>query len=188
MDRCSHSLPRATGTREPWPVKRHLRIVAAVLLGAVAACSPPKEQTLSQASAAFSATDTAGHTVELASLRGSVVLLNAWATWCKPCRQEIPHLSELQSREGARGLRVVGVSVDPAADRESVLAAAPRLGIRYTLWLDPDVRVAALMQTTAVPASVLIDRKGAARWRHMGVLREDTPGFAQALAAALEER
>ena len=162
--------------------------LAVCLLGAAAACSPPEEQTPPSASSALSATDTAGTPVDLASLRGSVVLLNAWATWCKPCRQEIPYLSELQSREGARGLRVVGVSVDTAADREAVLASAPRLGIRYTLWLDPDARVAALMQTTAVPASVLIDRSGAVRWRHAGVLRQDTPGFAQALAQALEAR
>lgn len=162
--------------------------LAVCLLGAAAACSPPDEQTPLSDPPAFSAIDAAGTPVDLASLRGSVVLLNAWATWCKPCRQEIPYLSELQSREGARGLRVVGVSVDTAADREAVLASAPRLGIRYTLWLDPHARVAALMQTTAVPASVLIGRNGAVRWRHMGVLREDTPGFAQALARALEER
>ena len=161
--------------------------LAVCQLGAAAACSPPEEQTPPSASSAFSATDTAGTPVDLASLRGNVVLLNAWATWCKPCRQEIPYLSELQSREGARGLRVVGVSVDTAADREAVLASAPRLGIRYTLWLDPDARVAALMQTTAVPASVLIDRSGAVRWRHAGMLRQDTQGFAQALARALEE-
>jgi thiol-disulfide isomerase/thioredoxin len=162
--------------------------LAVCLLAAAAACSPPVEQTPLSDPPAFSAIDAAGTPVDLASLRGSVVLLNAWATWCKPCRQEIPYLSELQSREGARGLRVVGVSVDTAADREAVLASAPRLGIRYTLWLDPHARVAALMQTTAVPASVLIGRNGAVRWRHMGVLREDTPGFAQALARALEER
>lgn len=168
-------------------MRRHLWL-AAWLLGATAACSPPGEQTPPRQLAEFSATDTTGSAVDLDSLRGRVVLLNAWATWCKPCRQEIPYLSELQSREGARGLRVVGVSVDTAADREAVLASAPRLGIRYTLWLDPDTRVAALMQTTAVPASVLIDRSGAVRWRHAGVLRQDTPGFAQALAQALEAR
>lgn len=71
--------------------------------------------------------------------------------------QEIPFLSELQSREASRGLRVVGVDVDEAADREGVLAAEQRLGIRYTVWLDPDASVKTLKGTSAVPASVLIE-------------------------------
>jgi thiol-disulfide isomerase/thioredoxin len=160
---------------------RALLLLAALSSTAQAAGNPSHGEV-----PAFSATDVTGRSVDLATLRGSVVLLNAWATWCKPCRQEIPYLSALQSREAARGLRVVGVSVDAAADRDAVLAAAPRLGIRYTLWLDPEERVAALTDTTAVPATVLLSRDGAVRWRHMGVLREDTPGFAEALGQALE--
>lgn len=159
--------------------------LAALLLGFVTGCSPREEAPVEQAVSAFEATDTVGRTVDLAVLRGNVVLLNAWAIWCKPCREEIPFLSQLQSREASRGLRVVGVNVDEASDREGVLAAEQRLGIRYTVWLDPDARVQTLMGTSAVPASVLIDRSGRMLWRHVGVLRKDTPGFAEALETAL---
>ncbi len=159
--------------------------LAALLLGFAVGCSPREEAPLERAAGAFEATDTVGRTVDLALLRGNVVLLNAWATWCKPCREEIPFLSDLQSREASRGLRVVGVNVDEASDREGVLAAEQRLGIRYTVWLDPDASVQTLMGTTAVPATVLLDRSGRVLWRHVGVLREDTPGFTDALASAL---
>lgn len=166
---------------------RHLLLPGFLLLAALCSFAlaeaprPPRELP------AFSATDTLGNPVDLTALRGSVVLLNAWATWCTPCRREIPFLSALQSREAARGLQVVGVSVDEAADREAVLAAVPQLGIRYPVWLDPAGRVSELVHTTAVPASVLIDRDGTVRWRHVGLLRQQTPGFAEALAAALDQ-
>ncbi len=156
-----------------------------MLLGAGTACSPPPDEAIKPDTPAFSATDTTGHSVTLSSLRGSVVLLNVWATWCTPCRQEIPFLSRLQAEEGARGLRVIGVSIDEAADRAEVLVAAPRLGIRYEIWFDPAERVASVMDISAVPVSALIDRSGIVTWRHAGVLRKDTPGFAQALDAAL---
>ena len=161
---------------------RRLMCLTPFLAAALSACAPSTDEV------SFDATDTAGQSVDLASLRGEVVLLNAWATWCKPCRQEIPFLATLQQRERANGLRVVGVSIDAADDRERVIEAAPQLGIAYDIWLDPEDRIATLTGTTAVPASVLIDREGRLRWRHVGVVREETPGFAEALRGALEER
>lgn len=187
MDGRNHTFARASCPRESRPVMSRLWL-AGLLLAAVAACSPAPDEPAPRHIAAFTAKDTDGQPADLASLRGKVVLLNAWATWCKPCRQEIPFLSALQSREGARGLTVVGVSVDAAADREAVLAAVPRLGLRYTVWLDPEARIESLAGTNAVPASVLIDREGVVRWRHVGVVREGTPGLAEALEGALALR
>jgi len=157
----------------------------ASLLFALTACSPPANESASTDRPAFAATDEHGRPVDLSALRGQVVLLNAWATWCKPCRQEKPYLSALQVRERERGLRVIGVSIDELDDRAQVLEAGPRLGISYDIWLDPQDRIAALTGTTVVPASVLIDREGAIVWRHTGVLREDTPGFVEALEAVI---
>ena len=165
-------------------MKRRLGL-ALLLLAATLGCSPGGEDKVAAPAVVFDAVDMAGRPVALAALRGNTVLLNSWATWCKPCREEIPFLAELQSRDGARGLRVVGVNVDAAADHAEVPVAVQRLGINYTVWLDPDARVEALMGTNAVPASVLIDRGGRIVWRHVGILRQDTPGFAEALAAAL---
>lgn len=153
-----------------------------ILLGALSACAPSADEV------SFTATDTQGQHVGLAGLSGEVVLLNAWATWCKPCRQEIPFLAQLQERERTNGLRVVGVSIDAAEDRQRVIEAGPQLGIAYDVWLDPEDRIAGLTGTTAVPASVLIDRKGRLRWRHVGVLRGDTPGFEQILGELLTDR
>jgi len=134
---------------------------------------------------AYTAQSLDGAPVTLDSLRGRVVLLNVWATWCPSCRDEIPFLARLHSAEAARGLQVVGISIDEATDRQQVVDALPALGINYAVWLDPEDRIGRLHRANGLPASVLIDREGVVRWRHAGVLRASTPGFRAALEAAL---
>jgi cytochrome c biogenesis protein CcmG, thiol:disulfide interchange protein DsbE len=136
----------------------------------------------------YEAVSVDGAAVTLASLRGNAVLLNVWATWCGPCREEIPFLASLQRREAAHGLHVVGVSVDAAADHAKVVESAGVLGLTYDLWLDPEERIAGVLRYSGLPASMLLDRNGAVVWKHVGVLRETTPGFADALGRALSGR
>jgi thiol-disulfide isomerase/thioredoxin len=134
---------------------------------------------------AYEAESLQGGAVTLESLRGRVVLLNVWATWCPSCRDEIPFLAKLHSTESARGLAVVGISIDDASDRQQVVNALPALGINYPVWLDPEDRIGRLHRSKGLPASVLIDRAGVVRWRHEGILRASTPGFREALSASL---
>lgn len=114
------------------------------------------------------ARDLQGRPVELEKLRGQVVLLNVWATWCGPCREEMPSMQRLHQRLGGRGLRVVAVSVDgaSAAERlagppEKVVAAFVRdFGLTFPIWLDPAGEVQRSYRTTGVPESFVIDRDG----------------------------
>lgn len=163
--------------------------LAAVLVGALAlaACSDDRRggrAAVGEPAPAYEAVRLSGEPVTLASLRGRPVLLNVWATWCGPCREEIPYLGQLHAAEPE--LEVVGVSIDTAADREKVNALVDALGIDYTVWLDPDERIGAVFRTNGVPSSMLIDRDGALRWRHVGVLRATAPGFQRALDDVLE--
>ena len=116
----------------------------------------------------FAARDMQGRPVSLEDLRGEVVLLNIWATWCGPCREEMPSIQRLHDRLGPRGLKVVAVSVDGASateraagdPRELVASFARDMGLDFTLWLDPTGRVQRTYRTTGVPESFLIDRDG----------------------------
>ena len=131
----------------------------------------------------YDATSIDGAPVSLADLRGRVVLLNIWATWCKPCRQEMPALDTLHRRHAAAGFEVVGVSIDEPGARDRLAPFAQELGASYTLWHDPADRVSSTFLAVGVPASYLIDRDGTLRWRHVGPVTADDP----ALTAALEE-
>ncbi len=117
---------------------------------------------------AFAARDMQGRPVALEELRGEVVLLNVWATWCGPCREEMPSLQRLHRRLGGEGLRIVAVSVDAepgalaAGGRAGgdVAGFARELGLTFTLWRDSSGEIQRIYRTTGVPETFVIDRDG----------------------------
>ena len=124
---------------------------------------------------AFAAPDLAGDTVSLASLEGEAVLLNIWATWCPPCREEMPELQALAREYGPRGLRVIGVSIDMRGAEDAIRGFLEDHGIGFTILHDPDERVTRAFRAAGVPETYLIDREGrlAARW--IGKLKPGAP-------------
>lgn len=144
--------------------------------------------TLGSPAPAYGAVSLAGDSVSLERLRGRPVLLNVWATWCHPCRAEIPDLQRLHERHAGEGLEVVGVSVDNRSDRGEVERFAEELSMTYPVWLDPEERVSRTFRIVGVPSTFLIDREGILRYRHLGPLRADDPQLTAALEAALGAR
>ena len=131
----------------------------------------------------YAATSLVGDSVSLAALHGKVVLLNVWATWCHPCRDEIPELQAIHERYAARGLELVGISVDTESADDAIHAFMRDFRMTYPVWRDPAERVSAQFHIVGVPATFLIDRDGVLRWRKTGPIQ---PGDAT-LARALEE-
>ncbi len=134
---------------------------------------------------AYTAQQMNGTPVSLADHKGEVVLLNVWATWCKPCRQEIPALDSLQREFGARGFRVAGVSIDVITDTIAIAGFARELGASSTLWLDADDKVSSTFRAIGVPSTYLIERDGVLRWRHMGPVKATDPTLRAVLDSAL---
>jgi cytochrome c-type biogenesis protein len=135
----------------------------------------------------YAAVTLDGDTVSLEGRRGRVVLLNIWATWCHPCREEIPVLQRLHEAHASRGFEVVGVSVDAAGEEGKIRAFAGEFGMTYPIWHDPDERVSTLFLAPGVPATYLVGRDGTLRWRHVGPVKEGDPGLRAALGGALGE-
>jgi thiol-disulfide isomerase/thioredoxin len=121
----------------------------------------------------------------LETLRGRPVLLNVWATWCHPCRDEIPELQRLYERYRGRGLELVGVSVDAAGDNEAVREFMRRYGMTYPVWRDPGERVSAAFLVVGVPATFLIDRGGVLRWKKTGPIALEDSTLTAAIERAL---
>lgn len=131
---------------------------------------------------AYGARSLAGEPVTLAGERGKVVLLNVWATWCHPCRAEIPELRSIHETYKPRGFELIGVSVDAEGADDDIRQFMKEFGMAYPIWRDPDERVSAQFLVIGVPATFLIDRNGILRWRKTGpVARGDT-----SLSAAIE--
>ena len=133
----------------------------------------------------YGALTLAGDSIHLADLRDEVVLLNIWATWCPPCREEIPALQALHEEHSDEGLHIVGVSVDAAHDRENVRAFAGEYGVTYSVWRDPADLIRTRFLVTGVPTTLLIGRDGTILWRHIGPVTTDDPALNQAIDSAL---
>ena len=124
-----------------------------------------------------------GTQVSLDALRGRVVLLNFWATWCKPCEDEMPAMARLHGALQALGLELLAVSVDPG--RDEVVRFQERLGLPFPILLDPEKRVARMYQTFRFPETFLIDREGMVVERYIGPKDWDAPAYVERLQRLL---
>jgi cytochrome c biogenesis protein CcmG, thiol:disulfide interchange protein DsbE len=134
-----------------------------------AATTAPPGTDLGATMPEYSAMWLDGSKFELASKRDKVVLLNVWATWCGPCRYEIPELQALHTKYASKGLEVIGVSVDESGV-EAVKQFVEENKMTYPIALDPEGKLATLLQTSVLPTSVLIDRKGRILWKKYEVI------------------
>ena len=146
-------------------MKRPLLLAAFLFV----ACSEPRPfGRVGENAPAYAARTIAGDSIRLSDLHGRAVLLNVWATWCIPCRKELPELQTLHTRYAQQGLQVVGVSVDEGSDDGAVRDFAKEFGITYTIARDPATLIYNAFAIPGVPATFLIDRNGKVAWRILG--------------------
>jgi peroxiredoxin len=163
--------------------------VAVAALAAILLVTPPgsraAEPPLATGRAVpFKLKSVTGQSLELSRLlEQGPVLLDFWATWCKPCAVSLPELEGVHRRHAARGLTVIGVSVDGPRNYSKVRPFATRYGLTYPIALDEDGRLQQQYQVSAVPTSVLIGPDG--RIVHFG--QGFKPGDTERLEAEVEK-
>jgi thiol-disulfide isomerase/thioredoxin len=135
------------------------------------------------AAPAWKLQDLDGKVVTSEQLKGKVVVFDFWATWCPPCRAEIPDYIAMQNKYGKDGLVIVGASLDQAGP-EVVKAFAGKTGVNYTMLMADESVVGAFGGVNAIPTTFLIDRDGQVRYRKEG-LEED---FEKKVAAVVAEK
>jgi len=114
----------------------------------------------------FTLKSNSGTNLKLSELRGEVVLINFWASWCGPCRQEMPVLSELQNKYKDLGFTVLGVNVEEdSAPARKLLRELP---VSFPVLFDTSNTVSRAYNVVAMPSTVLVDRDGNVRYRHNG--------------------
>jgi peroxiredoxin len=114
----------------------------------------------------FALKSDSGRNVRLSELRGQVVLINFWASWCNPCRQELPLLNKIYAQYRAAGFTLLAVNVDD--NRKDAEAMLKRLGLRFPTLFDGNKNVAKLYGVDTMPATLVIDRDGRVRYLHRG--------------------
>ena len=153
------------------------------------ASSPPPKQAVVAAGEIgshlpeFSAKDLQGREISSADLRGKVVLVDFWATWCQPCKKEMPGYQKLLDRYGSRGFTVIGFKFDTMMDMEDPVQFAKKIGARYPLAVAPDDLKQKFGGIEGLPTTMLYDRQGILRKRVIGF--EYTDAFESALKPLL---
>ncbi len=144
-----------------------VRMVAAALMAAVVAGSASTKPAPN-----FSLKTAEGKTVELKQLAGKVVVINFWATWCGPCRAEIPGMLEIYGKYKGKGLEIVGVSLD----QQGFAVVTPfvqRMKIDYPVVVGDGGLVAAYGNFQAIPTTFIVDRKGNIVGEHTGSMTKE---------------
>lgn len=188
--------------KHPSPSGFRPAVCALVLLSALVGCGRAKEAAAvpaksSEAPVALAALpklgaapawelrDIAGKVVRSDQFAGKIVVVDFWATWCPPCRAEIPGYVELQRKYAAQGLVIVGVSLDQAGP-DVVKAFAAKYSINYPLVMGDEAAVRAFGGVEAIPTTFLIDGKGQIRDRKTG--SEETEEYERKIRALLAEK
>lgn len=112
--------------------------------------------------------DGPGSTMKLSSLRGKAVLVNLWATWCVPCKIEMPELVDLQKKYGPQGFVILGVAKDDT-DAKTIVDFAHQMGLNYPI-LKSDSKMEEAYPSEGLPLSVYVDRSGRIVYRAVGVI------------------
>ena len=148
--------------------RRIFASVAAAALLAFAAVPAMSAASAPTPAPDFVLDSNTGKPIKLSGYKGKVVMINFWATWCGPCRQEMPQLDRLYQKYRSSGFVLLGVNVDDDARKAGDVAA--KLGITFPVLLDTDKAVSKLYDLSTMPSTVIIDRDGKVRYLHRGYL------------------
>jgi len=114
----------------------------------------------------FALKSSTGQNLRLSEFRGDVVMINFWATWCGPCRQEMPHLDDLYARYQRVGFNLLAVNIDDDSNR--AMNMIEELGVNFPVLFDARKQVSELYEVEAMPVTVIVDREGTVRYVHHG--------------------
>ncbi|HFQ14194.1 MAG TPA: TlpA family protein disulfide reductase [Gammaproteobacteria bacterium] len=129
---------------------------------------------------------TAQREFRLSSLRGNVIYLDFWASWCTPCRESFPWMNRMEQKYSARGFKIIAINLDEDRSRAEVFLK--KYPARFTIGFDAAGKSAEIFDVRGMPSSYLIDRQGKLITRHIGFRQKDTAGLESAIRSALNRQ
>jgi thiol-disulfide isomerase/thioredoxin len=134
----------------------------------------------------FKLVNRAGGELSLSGLKGQVVMINFWASWCGPCRKEFPALDQIYAKYKPMGFQMVAINVESdKADAERFLGHTP---VSFPILFDPDNKVSGNYGVSAMPTTFLVDRQGQLRWQHRAYKPGDEAKYIEQIRAMLREK
>jgi peroxiredoxin len=168
-------------------MKRFLFPITMICLAFLLVACPkqPEVAEIGKPAPGFTLVDTKGKTWNLAELKGQVVFLNFWATWCPPCRQELPSMQTVHASMPEDKFTMLAVlSNDEPAIADSLAA---KIGITFPILVDPENKAAQAYGLTGVPETYIIDKQGVLREKFLGGVQWDSPAAIEMLRKYIEQ-
>jgi peroxiredoxin len=152
-------------------------------------CVPLTLQAVSHQDVApdFTLKSLQGSNLRLDEYKGQVVLINFWATWCGPCRQELPLLDRIHQRYQDAGFAVLGINVEGANKADEAQAMVSKAGVTFPVLIDEGQQVSELYALEAMPTSVVVDRDGVVRYVHLGYKPGDEAKYLEVVKQLIRE-
>jgi thiol-disulfide isomerase/thioredoxin len=163
-----------------------MRTLACVLTAALLAATSASALAPGDAPPPIEMPDQSGQKVDLRALQGKVILVDFWASWCGPCKQEMPVLEELHRKYAGQGLVIVGINIDSSSKKMAkFLKGAP---VSFRIVQDRKLAVASKYEPPTMPSSYLIARDGRIRYVHAGFQERDAAEIESHIKVLLAER
>ena len=162
---------------------RPTRVLAVLVL--LALTMPAGSVTLQERAPDFTLKSLEGSNLRLEEYRGQVVLINFWASWCGPCRQEMPLLDRLHQRYLDTGFAVLGVNVE--GEEAPARALIDKIPVTFPVLIDEGQTVSELYRLEAMPSTVVVDRDGVVRYIHRGYKPGDEAKYVEVVKALIRE-
>jgi thiol-disulfide isomerase/thioredoxin len=134
----------------------------------------------------FQLSGRGGKTIDLSQFKGQVVMINFWATWCVPCRQEMPLLEDIYKKYKPMGFTMLGVNVEPDANAAEAWLSKQK-PVSFPIAFDTDSKVSKLYKVAGMPSTVFVDRKGNVRVMHKGYKPGDENFYLSQIRSMLKE-
>jgi thiol-disulfide isomerase/thioredoxin len=161
-------------------------VIGSLLLAVILSAAPVLAGDAPGPAAEFTLPSRTGEAVSLSALKGQVVLINFWATWCGPCRKEMPLLEQIQKKYAPLGFTLLGVNVEEdTAMMDTFLKDVP---VTFPILLDPANGISKLYDVSAMPSTVIVDRKGNIRYVHQGYQPGDESKYQDMIRQLIRER
>ena len=156
-----------------------------LLAGMMAAAMPAAALELDRAAPDFTLKSLGGKNLKLSEMAGNVVLINFWASWCGPCREEMPLLNDLHKKYEPLGFAVFGVNVEE--DVKGAMGFLQNFPVDFPVLLDSSNQVSKQYKVIAMPTTVLVDRDGKVRYLHQGYKSGDEIKYQQMVKKLVRE-
>ena len=166
--------------------KKLLKISLLVMVGILA--NGAFAQLINKPAPLFSGTSMDGKTVQLSDYKGKVVLLDIWASWCGPCKKEMPFLIDIDKRYRDKGLVILAVNIDKDVQNIKKFISCLEVPPVFPVIIDNESKIPPLYQLKGMPTTVLIDREGLIRYRHTGFKDEKKDEYLKEISTLLGEK